>query len=263
MKKIKTTSDQVLEGSGILDKVCLEDDGSESPGAVSSALHSYFARSTSSNISKWHHYFDIYEMLLAKFRNTANLQLLEIGVWKGGSLKMWRDYFSASATIVGVDTDDRCRQYEHANEKMFIRVGDQADSAFLQQLRDEFGCFDIIIDDGGHTTNQQITSFKHLYPALKLGGIYLVEDLHTNYWAEFQDRTDGLTFLDLAKDLTRHLYDPYRHQSGGYPFSANNPKKLSNIEVTNFYKETQSILFFDSIVAFVKAPRQFPRTAIR
>ena len=58
-------------------------------------------------IDKWMHYFPIYERHLAPWRNKT-LTFIEIGVFKGGSLQMWRHYFGEQALIVGVDIDPRC-----------------------------------------------------------------------------------------------------------------------------------------------------------
>lgn len=108
------------------------------------------------------------------------LKLLEIGVQDGGSLKMWSKYFP-NATIVGVDIDPHCKQHE--TDKIKVIIGDQADENFCRQFTD----FDIVIDDGGHTTNQQQVSFNTIFPLMKSGGIYVIEDLHTSYWPQFQD----------------------------------------------------------------------------
>jgi len=80
--------------------------------------------------------------------------------------------------IVGVDIKKSSQKFENKDLKIFVRIGDQADPKFLKKLLDEFGKFNIIIDDGGHTANQQITSFLHLYGSLSENGVYLVEDTH-------------------------------------------------------------------------------------
>jgi hypothetical protein len=65
-------------------------------------------------------------------------------------------------------------------------TGDQADGAFLDRFIAEHGSdFDIIIDDGGHTMNQQMTSLNHLWKAVKPGGIYFCEDLQTSYMKQY------------------------------------------------------------------------------
>lgn len=229
---------RALAGSGILDDVSLLEKAADESRSTSNPLTAYFLHNSARSISKWHHYFDIYNMLLGKYRRAENIRVLEIGVWKGGSLK-------------------------NVAEKTFVRIGDQADPDFLEKPGSEFGQFDIVIDDGGHTTNQQVTSFKHLYPLLSPSGTYLVEDMHTNYWDGFRDRSDDITFLDVARDLTHYLYDPYQDATGGKQFHATNPERPMSAEVSRFYSEMQCIMFFDSIVAFLKDERSLPRTEVR
>ncbi|MBF0265779.1 MAG: class I SAM-dependent methyltransferase, partial [Gammaproteobacteria bacterium] len=98
-------------------------------------------------INKWRHYFPIYEKHLSPWRNKS-INFLEIGVSKGGSLQMWHRFFGPMATIVGIDLDPESKEAEE--DGIHVRIGDQGSPEFLQQLIDEFGQFDIIIDDGSH-----------------------------------------------------------------------------------------------------------------
>jgi SAM-dependent methyltransferase len=109
------------------------------------------------------------------------IQLLEIGIASGASLKMWEAYFPRAA-IHGIDIDPSCRSIETERVRAFI--GDQEDRAFLRTVVSEIGgALDIVIDDGGHRMSQHMTALEELFPALKPGGIYVIEDLHTSYWA--------------------------------------------------------------------------------
>ncbi len=115
-----------------------------------------FAESIDGRCHKWRHYFEIYERYLAAFRNTPCVYL-EIGVSQGGSLEIMRRYLGRDARIIGVDVSPDCKRLEqHGFE---IMIGDQADTRFLRELAAHIGAADIIIDDGGHTPDQQITSF--------------------------------------------------------------------------------------------------------
>ena len=108
-----------------------------------------------------------------RFQGTE-MTLLEIGVNWGGSLELWRRYFGPQATIVGIDINPACKRYE--GERMHVRIGDQTDRAFLESVAEELGPFDIVVDDGGHTMEQQITSFEVLLPHVKPTGVYVCED---------------------------------------------------------------------------------------
>ena len=67
-------------------------------------LHRYFLNNSSNRLHKWLHYFDIYERHLSKFRNHSPV-ILEIGVFGGGSLQMWLEYYGKGSKVVGLDID--------------------------------------------------------------------------------------------------------------------------------------------------------------
>ena len=130
-------------------------------------------------------YYDEYDFNLRDYRDRP-ITLLEIGIQRGGSLHMWREYFS-QATIIGVDIDSSCAAFADG-DKVRVEIGDQSDRAFLQMLKEKYGPFDIVIDDGGHTMAQQMVSIEALFPAVTDGGMYVIEDLHTSYWPAFGGR---------------------------------------------------------------------------
>jgi hypothetical protein len=130
-------------------------------------------------VHKWIHYLDIYEKYFAAYRDTP-VKMLEIGVSKGGSLDLWRRYFGPDATIFGVDINPDCAKV--ATPPNQVRIGSQADPAFLKSVVDEMGAPDIILDDGSHIAEHLRISFDALFPLLKEGGLYVIEDLQTAYW---------------------------------------------------------------------------------
>jgi hypothetical protein len=141
----------------------------------SNPLREFFdSRKQGRGIFKWNHYFDIYDRHFRQFRG-QEVHVLEIGVYSGGSLDMWRDYFGPRATIYGVDIEPDCRAYENDQVKIFI--GDQSDRSFWKGFRRQVPTLDIVIDDGGHQLEQQIVSLEELLPFLRLGGVYLCEDV--------------------------------------------------------------------------------------
>ena len=149
---------------------------------------------------KWKHHFPIYDSYFEEIQNKP-LRLLEIGVAWGGSLFTWQQYFPY-AFITGIDTNPECQKFEKENIKVFI--GDQADSTFLKQVNQQTGPFDIIVDDGGHMMNQQITSFKTLFPLLNDGGFYVIEDIHTSYMEKYQDGEEKT--VDFLRGLVDNLH---------------------------------------------------------
>ena len=91
---------------------------------------------------------------------------------------MWHEYFPNSQ-IWGIDNDAEGRCPTGFDEdRIIFRLGNQDDSEFLAKLAQEAGNFDIIIDDCSHISDLTIKSFEILFPYLKAGGIYVIEDLH-------------------------------------------------------------------------------------
>src|ERR1700733_2130778 len=127
-------------------------------------------------VHKWHHYLEIYERHLSPYKNKP-LFFLEIGVFDGGSLDMWRRYFGESATIVGIDINEKCA--ERVDPPSIVRIGSQADKEFLQSIVNEFGRPDVVLDDGSHMASHQLASFRALFEAVKDDGLYIIEDMHT------------------------------------------------------------------------------------
>lgn len=123
----------------------------------------------------YHNYLTIYEKYFSKYRNSLE-NFLEIGLWEGESLRMWRDYFNVG-NLVGVDILD----LSHINLKdTVILLGDQSVRADLESITDKsYSEFDIIIDDGGHMMHQQQITLGCMFKYLKSGGVFVIEDLHT------------------------------------------------------------------------------------
>ena len=108
-------------------------------------LYAFFLqRRNTTPMHKWHHYFEIYHRHFEPFRGRSPV-VVEIGVFHGGSLQMWRHYFGPGAHIVGIDVDPRCRQFE--DESTTILIGDQADRRFLAEVRERVPHIDILIDE--------------------------------------------------------------------------------------------------------------------
>jgi hypothetical protein len=184
-------------------------------------------------ISKWKHYFPVYERHFARFVNT-DVVFFEIGVAAGGSLQMWKRYLGPHARIVGIDINPECAQY--AEDQIAVRIGNQADLLFLDDLCAEFGAPDIVLDDGSHVMRDISVSFAFLYPRLAKSGVYVVEDLHAAYWPEYDG---GLgkpdTFIETCKQLIDELNAD--HTRGA-------------LQPTGFTRTTLSMHFYDSMVVF-------------
>ncbi len=212
------------------------------------------------NVHKWHHYFDIYTRYFGRYRDRP-ITMLEIGVFRGGSLRMWKEYFHTDSTIVGIDIDQSCLAHEIADQNVFVRIGSQADPGFLAEVNGEFGPFDIILDDGSHKTHHQIISFGVLFrSALRDGGCYMVEDVHTNYWIKHVDSPE--TFIDLSKQMIDMLHEPYfgRKETD---FRHEHPDALKELYLSYLSANLDSIALHDSIVVFDKKKQSLPKSELR
>ena len=158
-----------------------------------------------------HHYTPHYEQHLKKWK-FKRINLLEIGVggyedpYEGAnSLRMWRKYFPFGK-IFSLDIFDKSPLQEN---RIKIFQGSQVDSDFLETITNEIGSIDIIIDDGSHINEHVIATFKMLFPKLKDGGIYIIEDMQTSYWKDYGGDSEHLknpkTMMNFFKELTDSL----------------------------------------------------------
>lgn len=216
----------------------------------SSRLQDYFNANTKHVILKWHHYFAIYEKTLSALRASATPEkkvvMLEIGVFHGGSLQMWVDYFGAGkCEIYGVDIDSKCLVMNGTQPEIKVIIGDQADPVFLEKLKTQIPAPDLILDDGGHMMKQQITSFESLFSFLKPGGIYMCEDTHTSYWSEYGGSLRSpASFIEHAKHAI-DLLNAHHVRNG-------------ELAATQLTLHCSGIHFYDSIVVFDKATKPIP-----
>jgi tetratricopeptide (TPR) repeat protein len=120
-----------------------------------------------------HGYLRHYDRILRHLRHEP-ITVLEVGIFRGASLRSWSRYFDR-AKIVGIDINPECRQY--ADTRCEVEIGSQADPQFLDAVGRKWRP-DVIIDDGSHEADHVILTFRKLFPHLRDGGIYIVEDLH-------------------------------------------------------------------------------------
>jgi predicted O-methyltransferase YrrM len=151
--------------------------------------------------SEIHNYCNKYEKYLP-FNRYDKLNLMEIGVLNGKSLKTWQEYFYNS-NIVGIDINPDCYQYNDRDNRVHVEIGSQFDAQFLTQIKTQYGPFDMILDDGSHINEHVIFSFKQLWDSIKPGGLYVVEDVCTSYWKEYGgERYKKDTMMEYFKGIT-------------------------------------------------------------
>jgi Methyltransferase domain len=136
--------------------------------------------------------------------------VLEIGVYSGGSLGMWRSYFGPQSHIIGLDIEESCKAYE--SDHVQIEIGDQSDRNFWQNFKKKIGPVDVIIDDGGHLPKQQKVTLEELLPHLNPGGVYLCEDI-TGEHNPFHSYIDGVSRALHALNWNQENVDANAFQS--------------------------------------------------
>jgi hypothetical protein len=148
-----------------------------------------------------HRYLEQYDPILQPLAD-REIKLLELGVHKGGSLLLWRDYFP-KGTIIGIDL--QLPNDLAGEERIQMFQGSQGDVRFLTEVADKIAPegFDIIIDDASHLAQLTRTSFWHLFDNhLKPSGLYAIEDWGTGYW---DDWPDGKTYRARSRLLAAGL----------------------------------------------------------
>lgn len=126
--------------------------------------------------STFHNYTQYYHRYMEPYTHKEGLRYLEIGVLGGNSLRAFREYFPRADRIVGIDINPWEAMVAEPDRNIFVEIGDQNDPGFLESVSRKHGGFDVILDDGSHTIDSMVASFKTLFPLLRDGGIYVIED---------------------------------------------------------------------------------------
>lgn len=172
------------------------------PGAQQLGVLSAAAGSTDKGPSQ-HNYTELYERLLFQWKNDP-IKIFEIGVADGGSLAMWQSYFP-NARIFAVDILDKST---FNNARVTTLVADQANRDQLQAAINASGSgIHALVDDGGHTMEQQQVSLGFLFRHVRPGGYYIIEDVHTSLpalWKGYGVARDGRnTTLRMLENFVR------------------------------------------------------------
>ena len=177
-------------------------------------------------------YFETYDILFNSYQN-KEIVFVEVGIQGGGSLFAWKEYFGPKARIIGIDLNPAAKVLREQGFEVFI--GDQANEDFWVEFFSVVGTVDIILDDGGHTYEQQIRTVEACLPNVKDGGLVVVEDTHTSYMDGFGPKSRSIVkYAKLKIDQINRRDETVLNLSRG--------KKVE----TNM----RSIRIFESIIAF-------------
>ena len=139
-----------------------------------------------------HNYLNKYEFFLNRWKDEP-ITLLELGIFRGESLLLWRDYFQ-KAQIIGVDINPQCARF--AADRVRVEISDLSLAENLQALAAYSPS--VIIDDASHIWSHQIRALCMLYPVLPHGGVYIMEDLETSFSAYRFGNYDDAPFSAYA-----------------------------------------------------------------
>ena len=204
--------------------------------------------------SKWERYLDVYDQEFIKYRDLNNFRLLEIGVQNGGSLEIYSKYFSNPNLLIGCDIDVKCARLKFECPCIHVITGDILSESTLSDIQKLSSTFDVIIDDGSHTSKDIVNTFCLLFDSLNPGGMYIIEDLHCSYWKKFEG---GLYHPVSAIAFLKKMVDYVNHEHFGIyvtvndffkPFIVNYSSKIQNIKFQDIY----SISFFNSVCIIKK-----------
>ncbi|OOZ44788.1 class I SAM-dependent methyltransferase [Solemya velum gill symbiont] len=142
-------------------------------------------------------YFAVYDRIFKRYIDKP-IVFVEIGVLNGGSLFMWREFFGDKARIIGIDLNPIAKKWEEDGFEIFI--GNQSDEKFWECFFDQVGPIDVLLDDGGHTYDQQIVTVESVLPYINDSGLVVIEDTHTSYLKEF-GALSHFSFIEYSKNI--------------------------------------------------------------
>lgn len=204
-------------------------------------------RAGTDKASNGHNYTDVYARYFAPLKDNP-IKFLEIGINMGNSVKLWEEYFK-KAELHFIDIT--LSNVNYYSQRSHYHIANQESTSDLHMFIEKTGGdFDIIIDDGGHTMTQQITSFKCLFPHIKSGGMYIIEDLHTSYWAS---GNNGGSHPNTTVAFLKGLIDDVNFvgwRTGSASHLNIDPSFAQ--ELTPYRKEIASIHFYTSLVIIIK-----------
>ena len=204
--------------------------------------------SSSRKTGKYDSYYLSYATALEQFltekkKTGEPIKLLEIGVMDGGSLEAWKKILGPNSRVYGLDLNPECRQLSCDDYSVFI--GDQSDPAVWQNLINDCGQFDIIIDDGSHIGFSQAKTIDFaLEGAIGDQGVVLIEDTHTAYIDQFLGDGTGVNFFDKVNDIIERI------NSRSIRLSNDPNSRLSYVKDEDVTRTSvENLMIFESIVS--------------
>lgn len=173
-----------------------------------------------------------YEEEFAKYKN-KKINFLEVGIRRGGSIKLWSEYFTKANIIIGIDIapHEIEQSYRNIEGTQYI-FGD----AYSSEIADQIPNLDIFLDDGPHTKESQVDAIKYYLPKVKSGGVFVIEDVQDIEWFKsFDEELNIIKQKDTKFDYEvqyvdlRHLmnkFGDYRYDKDDLLYVIRKTKKV-------------------------------------
>lgn len=200
----------------------------------------FIVEESNSDKVAYHGYHRFYPWFLAHFRG-EDVNLLEIGIDRTESLKLWKGYFG-TVNLHGLDINDK----DFDDEAVTLHKVDQSNSEELERFAKNIDIkFDIILDDGSHVPDHQMLTIEKLWKLVKPGGIYIIEDIETSYWGKsklygyrFDAKKTGImrNFIELVDIINAEV----------------TRKITKNKLIKNFAEEVEMVTFAQNCIILVK-----------
>ena len=191
-----------------------------------------------------HGYHRFYPWFLAHLRG-QDINLLEIGIDKTESLKLWKAYFR-KVNLHGIDIDGK----DFDGTEVTLHKVDQSNAVELESFADSVGItFDVILDDGSHVPEHQMLTINKLWNLVKPGGIYIIEDIETSYWKK--SGIYGYYFNAKKNGIMHNLYDLVDVINSEF-----SKKNIQKTLVKHFGEEVEMVTFAQNCIILVKKDYQ-------
>lgn len=203
---------------------------------------------------KWSIYLDVYERILSS-RRAEIMNVLEIGVQNGGSLEIWSKYFPLAKNLIGCDINPDCEKLKYDNSAVQIVIGNSSSPKIKDEIISRSSSFDLIIDDGSHTSSDIIKGFLQYFPLINDGGIYIIEDLHASYWETFEGGLhypySSMAFLKKLADVTNYEHWGVKKSPQDYLSPFFEFYDCKELDVVDYYG-IHSVCFINSLCIIEK-----------
>ena len=197
---------------------------------------------------KWSLYLSEYDRIFSPYREQP-VRMLEIGIQNGGSLEVWSKYFPNALAFVGCDINQNCTKLVYEDSRIKVVVGDANTDSSETEILSHSPHFDLIVDDGSHTSSDIVKSFARYFRHLNYDGVFVAEDLHCSYWESYEG---GLYYPYSSIAFFKRLADVINHEHWGIEverrqllkgFSEQFSTEFDELTLT----EVHSIEFFNSV----------------